>query len=218
VCGDQAIPGFEAMLSQGRDRGVVAAIIFQHINQIRARYKELAEPILGYFRNLALFAAGDTVHAEWCSQVVGDERRREWDLGEGIGTSEGATRQAGGGSTSAGSSWNYSSTARIVDRRILPASEFLAIPEPTPERGIEGVFRSSLVGAWQATIPGDWIDQALPRPHAGVPGYIPRPPEHQLLEPFTPEDLERLGLPTSTADRPRDLDPDALGDPDAGMP
>jgi Type IV secretion-system coupling protein DNA-binding domain len=203
VCGDEPIPGFEDLLSEGRDRGVVALIVFQHIQQLRLRYKDRADALVSYFRNCAYFAAGEESHAEWCSKHCGDERKREWDTTEGIGTNESVTWGGNNGSRTSGTSWNFSHTARIIDRRILPASEFLALPLPSKESGVKGYYRSPVIGLWESTIPGDWIDRTLPKkPSPDVPGYLPRPDSQQLLRPFGPNDLARLGL--------KDKPPDAL--------
>lgn len=208
ICGDNPVPGFEDLLAEGRDRGVVTLIVFQHIGQIRLRYKDRTDALISYFRNQAFFATSDQVQAEWCAKQCGEERKREWEHSESIGTSQSASFGAGGGSGSVGSSWTYSISARIVDRMILLASTFLDMPLPSKEKGVKGYYRSAAIGLFESVIPGDWIARNLPTHSPRMEGYVRRPDSHQLLEPFGPDDLQRLGLlssPALGASRPAQL-------------
>jgi hypothetical protein len=217
LAGDASVPGFEDLLAEGRDRGLTVLCAFQHIQQIRRRYSGCDDSLMSYFRNLAFYAAGEESHAEWVSKQCGDERVREqeeqesvnrsfvlrrWDLGMtylGKAAYENVLRNYLMNSASK----SYSISVRTVDRRILPASEFLAMPLPSKEKGLTGVYRSPAIGLWTSTIPGDFIEKNLPKPSPTMPGYLRRPNSHQILEPFGQEDLDRLGLP-------RTPDPNAI--------
>lgn len=199
VCGDDQIPNLENLLAEGRDRGLSTLIVFQHIDQIRERYKDKTNPLISHFRNQAYFGTADHFQAEWCDKQAGAERKREWNHTETVGTNASGTSGPGGGSASVGSSWSYGITTQIVDRSVVLPSTFLDLPLPTKEAGLVGYYRSAAIGLWQAVIPGDWIARNLPTPSPNIPGYIRRPNSHQLLDPFGPEDLKRLGLTAQSA-------------------
>jgi hypothetical protein len=217
LAGDAPVPGFEDLLAEGRDRGVSVLCAFQHIQQIRRRYSGCDDSLMSYFRNLAFYAAGEESHAEWVSKQCGDERVREHEEQESVNRSY-ILRQCHEFSKWLGkaayenhlrnylmnsASKSYSISVRTIDRRILPASEFLAMPLPSREKGLTGVYRSPAIGLWTTTIPGDFIEKNLPKPSPTMPGYLRRPNSHQILEPFSQEDLDRLGLP-------RTPDPNAI--------
>jgi hypothetical protein len=215
VCGDSEIPGFEDLLSEGRDRGVSCLIAFQHIDQLVQRYEEKkTNSLISYFRNQAYFGTADHKHAEWCAKQAGEERKREWNHSETIGTNQSYTSGPGGGSATVGSSWSYGISTQIVDRSVVLPSTFLDLPLPAKETGLVGYYRSAAIGLWQAVIPGDWIARNLPTRSADIPGYLRRPNSQQLLDPFGPEDLKRLGLTGNSTQKvvsaiEQMIDPDA---------
>ena len=214
VCGDDQIPNLENLLAEGRDRGLSTLIVFQHIDQIRERYKDKTNPLISHFRNQAYFGTADHFQAEWCDKQAGEERKREWNHTETIGTNASGTSGPGGGSGTVGSSWSYGISTQIVDRSVVLPSTFLDMPLPSKETGLVGYYRSAAIGLWTAVIPGDWIARNVPTPSPQIPGYIRRPNSHQLLDPFGPEDLKRLGLTGSSTQKvvsaiEQMIDPDA---------
>lgn len=87
-----------------------------------------------------------------------------------------------------------STTRRRAKREAALASEFLALPPASRERGVAGCFVVPEVGAFFRAVPPAVI-QPLLCPRGAVPDFIPRPVEQQYLRPWDAADLARLGLP-----------------------
>lgn len=179
---DQPVPGAHKLATEGRDRGAVLIVTFQHINDLLALYRERAMSFIGQFGNVALLKANDHEMAEWESKMLSGYRKLEWKVSYSHSSS------------SSGSSWSTSHTPEIVERMIVPAGRFSEMEKASARGGIQGYFRSSAIGTWSPRIGPEFVAEFLPKPHPFIAGYDPRPASHQYLAPFDAGDFARLGL------------------------
>jgi len=69
----------------------------------------------------------------------------------------------------------------------------MTIPQTSLEAGLTGIYRSPLTGTYSCTWPGKLFEELAPT-LSDEPNFVPRPPEHEELEPWDKDDLARLGL------------------------
>jgi type IV secretory pathway TraG/TraD family ATPase VirD4 len=186
--GEEPVPGWSDLVLRGRGPGARQIAVIQSVGDMRRIYgKELAEALLGQLGNKLLLRTDDPDHARWCSEVVGRSKteRNEW------------TVTSGESSTPRETTTNSSESVRRHRETddVVPPHEFQTLPPATPKNGIHGFALCPYVdGVWRFHYPGSWVNKHIPRPHPYVPGFVPRPAEHQLLAPFTADDLSRLKL------------------------
>jgi hypothetical protein len=168
------------LLAEGRSKGVAGVLGTQSIDALYAIYgKDFAEAILATVSHLGLLRSAGPFTAKWQADRLGDFEFDE--------TNVTTTRNPMGQPSI--------SYARFVANRksVLP-SEFLSLPATNPENGLTGFYISSLVGAWKSHLPGDYLSRELIAPDPSVPDFVLRPNDHEILLPWTAEDLRRLGL------------------------
>jgi hypothetical protein len=178
--GDQALAGVIELCRQGRGPGARLGIVFQSIEDLRRVYTAAGASVMtGQFGNKILLRTEEPEQAAFCQKVVGT--REAWE--------EEVSTTTGGGRASRSRRW-----VRVVRPCVLD-SEFMSLPPATPRNGISGyALAAHLNGCWRFHLPGPWVSRHVPGPHPYYPGFVPRPPEQQYLEPFTADDLARLGL------------------------
>jgi hypothetical protein len=169
------LEGLTELLLMGRSKGVRHILGFQDIDSLRRLYgKEGANEIIGQCGNKAILRLDSPETARWASDVLGKylgpEVTRNWDR-------EGQVSHA----------------EHRVERDAMLPSEFMSFPPTGPGTGLTGLFLSPSIGAWKGTIRWDFLMNNL-LPPGPVPDFLPRPDDEQILKPFTPEDLKRLGL------------------------
>jgi hypothetical protein len=87
-------------------------------------------------------------------------------------------------------------TRQMAIRRAVLPVEFMNVPACNRENGLTGHYLIRSAGAFRDTIDGPSLfHQQLKPPDPNVPDFVPRPSLSQLLEPWSPEQLERYGLP-----------------------
>ena len=186
------LDGLSPLLTQGRSKGVSVCMAAQGIEGIRDAFGEHAgEELVSQAAQLGFLGLSSAASAEWAGRVLGKYERREYRRGYS------------GGDTA---------SEEIVHRDAVMPSELLGLPQANPSNGIQGYFISSEIGAWHATIPGDWVSKTLLPADPTVPNFIERPASHQYLRPWDDADLARLKLKRE----PDGPDNSAPGDPPDG--
>ncbi len=173
------LDGLVRAMLMGRSKGLVHCLGVQAIESLQRLYtREGASEILGQCGNKAILRLESPETAKWASEMLGEwqgvEYRRSWTSGPG--------------------GESVSDSEQVVKREAVLPSQFLSFPVTNPHNGLTGVFIVPLIGAFQATISGEFITDHLLPPDRAVANFIPRPDTDQFLLPFTDEDLKRLGL------------------------
>lgn len=168
------IPYLEELLTEGRGRGICVVLGFQHIAHVRQLYRELAEALLGQCYHQAFFAALDDEMARWISSRFAPlaDRNKE-------------------------KPWLVQETPAVL------RGEVMSLPEASPETGFQCIIKSV-----RRVVDGPKLIHIGPR--QGPPRlkpvrkddkdyierarFIPRPREELELEPWSPEEREKLGL------------------------
>jgi hypothetical protein len=168
------------LLGEGRSKVVAAVLGTQSIDVLYAIYgKDMAEAILATVSHLGLLRSAGPLTAKWQSDRLGDYEFDE--------TNVTVTSHAGGRPSVA-------CARHVANRKAVLPSEFLSLPATNPTNGLSGFYVSSFVGAWRSHLPGDYLSRELIAPDPTVPDFVPRPKGHEILLPWTVEDLRRLGL------------------------
>jgi type IV secretory pathway TraG/TraD family ATPase VirD4 len=178
--GEFPVPGLSDLCHRGRSRGARCIVVVQTIEDIRHIYKDHgAHALLGEFSSKLLLRTEDHAHAKWCSEVMGETEA--WEKKES--------------QTESDNGFSITTSWERVKRPLVLPSSFLTIAPANPQNGLSGYGLSAYVdGAWKFNIPGGWVTEHLAGANPHVPAFVPRPPEHQYLPPFTGEDLARLKL------------------------
>ncbi|HEY4311539.1 MAG TPA: type IV secretion system DNA-binding domain-containing protein [Pirellulales bacterium] len=175
VLGRLALP---EVTTFGRGAGNRVVIGFQDIEGLRSVYgREAAHELTGECATKAFLRLDSPETAAWASQVIADaevlERRRSGMKPENVS----------GGSI----------TEQLQKRETVLPGELLDMPATNRRNGLTGYYLSPFTGVFRSTITAKAIDD-LTKPDASIPGFMPRPPEHQVLRPFDAADYKRLGL------------------------
>jgi hypothetical protein len=167
------LDGLPELCIRGRAAGCVLVTTLHGIGSIREPYKDQEGTLLDQFPNRALLRIDDVETAHWASGMIGPE-----------GPSE-----------------------KGLIRPVLSPHDFLNMGLPG-RSGLQGVWTADLgesfidsngdvresTTPWSGVLsPEETFDQLVP-PAADTPAFIPRPPEHRVLRPFTDADYRRLRL------------------------
>jgi len=174
------LDGFSRLLTKGRDFGVRVAIGFQDVDGLGSVYGEkTSNEILGMCVNKAVLRLDSHNTAAWAASAIGDAELNEISHSRSY--------------SSSGNSDSYSE--QVVMRKPIIASELLTLP-PVNRSAFSGYYIVPTVGVFPAKIQiGDNLS-----PLGDVPNFVERPVEHQYLEPWTPDDIRRLNLPSDLLD------------------
>lgn len=171
------LKGLPELLRTGRSKGVCVMIGFQDVGGLKNSYGEnMHDGITGMCYHVGFFRIEDSTTAEWASERMGEELRKEWSESKSSGKESSTT-------TSYQTQW----------RRIVPADYFKQITPPSKERGLQGYYISRAFGRHHHTYSGSFMNEALAPKDESKPTLIPRQ-FPQVLPAWTSEDLERLNL------------------------
>ena len=178
------LDGLTSLLSFGRSKGVRVALAFQDLDGLRHVFEERpANEIVGLCRNKSLLRVDSESTAKWAAQTVGEALGSEYTKSTthgAQGSSEGVTEH------------------RYKREAVLP-SEFMRLP-PATAMSFVGFHIIPSVGVFRA----ESYYRAGLLPENDTPSFIPRPPEHQKLQPWTPEErttVERQRPTLTTSER-----------------
>jgi Type IV secretion-system coupling protein DNA-binding domain len=174
------LDGLRPLLTMGRSKGCRLLLGFQDIQGMQAVYgADESREILGMCANKALLRMESPETADWASKVLGEEERLEYLRGK----------------IAAGKfSGEEDLHEQLSKREVMLASEFMQLPYPSQNDGLTGVYLTAEHGAWSSTLTGDEVTALLPRRHPRASAFIPRPAEHQHLQPWNDADYQRLQL------------------------
>lgn len=173
------VEGVRSLLNLGRAFGVCMFIGYQSQRGLETVFSEAeADEIAGLCAQRAFLRLQDS-SAAWAAKCLGEQERYEVQW-----------------SSSSGSSGGSTSTTHIrVKRPIVEESEIRDLPLPTVEKGLLAVYDCSRIGVWSVWKPSKYWP-AIPSASArsSFPDFIPRPSQHQVLDPWTEEDYRRLQI------------------------
>lgn len=184
------LDGLVSVAKKGRSKGASVAIAFQSVAGLRDAQMygpHFTEELLAQFGNKAIGRVECPSSAEWASKLVGDQEVRQKSTSE------------------TSSSHGHSSTKNIqnvIRPGILP-SQVMDLPLTNVANGLTALFFIPDVGVFQDTLDGEELfhHQLIP-PKRDVPGFAPRPIDHQYLRPWTREQTARFGIPEARPKRP----------------
>jgi hypothetical protein len=169
------LEGLSRLLTNGRSKGACFCGGYQTPSGMKDAVGEhVADEINDQIWNIALGRMGGDVSAEWASRMVGDVEFQEEQESEGPG--------------------GKSTTTHVVNRRALMPEFFKELPPPTPQTGVPGVFITPYTGVYSHVVLGAEIAKVRKLRLPDVPDFVPRPPSHQELPPWTNDDYRRLGI------------------------
>ncbi len=170
-----------SLMNQGRKKGVCAVIGFQDTNGLKSVYtQEVALEILGQCSHKAIFRleSGDT--AKWAAETIGQYEEIQI-LESHSHDAIGITRD------------QRTKSEQRVTRDVVMPSEFLSIPPTTLSTGLTGYYLTPFVGVYRRLLPlKEFLREGCLS--ATDPGFLERSESDQYLEPWTRNDLDRLGL------------------------
>lgn len=183
------LDGLSALMTKGRSKGAAVLLGFQDIGGLREVYgREAADELVGQCNTKVILRLNSPETARWASQVIG--------ASEFVETRKARSRsrafRENGFRESASTGVSFSDN--LVKRELVLDSEFLDLPETSPEHGLTGYFISSVTGVFRDHLGGPWLAQNLKPPRDAVPNFCPRPEAHQYLRPWTERDALELGL------------------------
>lgn len=189
------------LMREGRSKGVGILLAVQMLYSLKELYGDhVALEIVSQCSNRAILRLSDPDTADLASRWIGEAEFEEKTVG--------ATRQAGG-REDASTNINYS-VVRLP--RVIPCQLWEDFPPVSEINAVPGFFYSPGLAeqtTFETRIGLEGLENAglLTRPSEEVPAFVKRPDEDQVLQDWTVEDLDRLGLinPLSAEESIRDL-------------
>lgn len=189
------------LLKEGRSKGACVLIALQMIYSLRELYGDnVAHEIISQCGNRAILRLADPDTAELATRWIGEEEYEEKTVG--------ATLMPGGREEST-SNVSYG-VVRLP--RVLPCQLWESFPPVSEINGVRGYFFSpGLAGqrTFEATIDLRNLEaqNLLVRPDADTRAFVPRLSSDEVLQDWTVDDLDRLGLinPLSAEESIREL-------------
>ncbi len=177
------LDGLSALMTKGRSKGAAVLLGFQDISGLRDVYgRDAADELVGQCNTKAILRLNSPETARWASQVVGASEFLE------TRRSRSTSRNFRDGTLSGGGSSGTAISNNIAKRELVLDSEFLDLPETTPERGLTGIIVNPITGVYRDHLPGPWLQQNLRPPNPHTPNFVPRPEAHQYLRPWNSDD------------------------------
>lgn len=189
------LDGLDELMTKGRSKGVSAVLAFQDISGVKEVYGDnIAEEMMAQVGSKAILRLQGSQSAKWAEATFGDEEITEFRFNE----SQTSTPQ--GGSASSGLSEH-----RDV-HPIVRAAEFLAIPHAGQPgvSALSGFYNTAQVGPYRYDLPLALVAKHFP-PRRGflkLADFEERPASQGYLEPWTREELARLGLHSEPSQAP----------------
>lgn len=183
------LDGLSRVLTKGRSKGLAVVLGFQDVNGLRDLYgREVADELLGQCNTKVILRLNSPETAEWASKLHGKREVIE------SARSRNQSRNFRTLGLDCGGSSGVSISNGIAQREVVLDSEFLDLPETTPENGLSTFFLSPATGAFRDCIPGSWIRDHLRPSRPGTPNVVPRPETEQYLRAWGDADDRALGL------------------------
>ncbi len=187
------LDGLSRLLTKSRSAGAAVCLGLQDTSGMRDAYgPEVAEELLAQCNSKAILRLNGPETASWASRLFGMrevlERARNHSQSRSfrsLGLDSGGSR---GESISNG----------IVKREVVLDSEFLDLPETTPENGLSAYFLTPTLGGFRDLLPGHWITRTLIPADPSTPNAMPRPESDQYLRPWCQDDVHALRLQPTT--------------------
>lgn len=176
------------LLKEGRSKGACVLIALQMIYSLRELYGDnVAYEIISQCANRAILRLADPDTAEMAARWIGEEEYEEKTVG--------ATLMSGGREEST-SNVSYG-VVRLP--RVLPCQLWENLPPVSEINGVRGFFFSpGLAGqrTFEATVDLSYHEEQklLVRPDQDARSFVPRPASDEILQDWTVDDLDRLGL------------------------
>ncbi|MBN9693292.1 MAG: type IV secretion system DNA-binding domain-containing protein [Verrucomicrobia bacterium] len=188
------LEGLSRLLTKGRSKGVAAVLGFQDVAGLHNVYgRDVAEELLGHCNSKVILRLNSPGTAKWASQLFGT--REVLERSRNLNRSRSSRNLGFDFSASSGEAISNG----ITKRDVVLESEFLDLPESTPEGGLSAYFLNPLTGGFRDHLPGDWIRTHLVPPDRRVPDCMPRSDSDQYLRPWDESDSLLFGLSESPA-------------------
>jgi len=185
------LDGLSRLLTKGRSKGACIVLGFQDIDGLRDVYgEEVASELCAQCNNVAVLRLNSPATAQWASDMFGRRLAvvRSTDRSIQAGREAGTSRSHG---------------VAHEERPYLYTDAFLNQPTPKQLGAVAGFVRgpdTNLAGKEPAALLEELsfrVTQETKIPRRSDPwqgAFCPRPPADYLLEPWTSEDAQRLGL------------------------
>ncbi len=182
------LDGLSRLLTKGRSKGAAVVLGFQDVNGLHEVYgREVGEELLGQCNSKIVLRLNSPETADWASRLFGSR--------EVLETSRNQSRSRN--SRGIGLDWQSSSGVSlsngITKREVVLDSEFMNLPETTPDTGLSGFYLTPPTGGFLDHIPGTWIDEHLIPAHPKTANITLRPDSEQYLRPWGEPDWVVLG-------------------------
>lgn len=182
------LAGLSSLMTKGRSKGACVVLGFQDINGLRDVYgRNVADELVGQASSKAILRLNTPETAQWASGLFGSREVLEASRGQNRGRN---FRDLG---LPTGSSAGESLSHAIAKRELVLDSEFLDLPETTPQTGLTGFFLTPATGGFRDHLPGAWLTRHLQPADDRVPNVVPRPESDQYLRPWGADDARVLG-------------------------
>ncbi|HRI12457.1 MAG TPA: type IV secretion system DNA-binding domain-containing protein [Verrucomicrobiota bacterium] len=183
------LEGLSRLLTKGRSKGVAAVLGFQDVAGLHSVYgKDVAEEILGQCNSKVLLRLNSPGTAKWASQLFGTREVLERSK------SQNRSRSCRNFGFDSSASSGEAVSSGITRREVVLESEFLDLPEPNPDDGLDAYFLNPITGGFRDHLSGDWIGRNLIPADPRMPDLMPRPESDQYLRPWCEEDAALFGL------------------------
>lgn len=188
------LDGLCRLLTKGRSKGVAAVLGFQDVAGLHSVYgRDAAEELLGQCNTKMILRLNSPGTAKWASQLFGSHEVLE------LSRSHNRSRSFRNLGLDSSGSTGEAISSGIAKRDVVLESEFLDLPESTPENGLSAYFLNPMTGGYRDHLPGDWLRSHLTPLDCRVPDCLVRPESEQYLRPWSEEDAALFGLPRAAA-------------------
>jgi len=176
------------LLLFGRSKGASLLLGFQDVDGLREVYgQNVANEILGQCANKAILWLNSPETAKWASSLFGETELTEAHNNHNA-NSQGAFALAAG-------SVGVTRSESVAKRDMVMTSQLLTKTGLFGLGGIGGYYTLQNVGDYKVRVSTDWVKKELVPKDEATECLVPRPTEHQRLQPWDAEDIIRLSLP-----------------------
>ncbi|HRI11506.1 MAG TPA: type IV secretion system DNA-binding domain-containing protein [Verrucomicrobiota bacterium] len=183
------VEGLPRLLTKGRSKGVAVSLGLQDVAGLHSVYgNDIAEEILGQCNSKVILRLNSPGTAKWASQLFGTREVLEKSR------SQNRSRSSRNFGLDSSASSGEGVSSGISKRDVVLESEFLDLPEPTTEVGLDAYFLTPVTGGFRDHLPGEWLKSHLIPPNRSIADSMPRSESDQYLRPWADEDAELLGL------------------------
>lgn len=181
------LDGLSSLMTKGRSKGACVVLGFQDMSGLREVYgRDVADELVGQASSKVVLRLNSPETAKWASSLFGASEILETHYGTNRSRS---SRKLGLNSDrSTGESVSHS----VTKRDLVLASEFLGLPETTPQTGLSGYFVTPATGPYFDAIPGPWLASHILPAAKHVPSLVVRPDSHQYLRPWVSGEIPSI--------------------------